>query len=276
MDPLELHLTPEIYPQLARDLLSAHCDLPTHDMLACFAHGAVWLETTGKPERLYAPETRLRPGHQLHCYCNDSTLTPCPYRPQLIEDFGDFSIWDKPAGMLSQGSKWGDHWTLQQWIRQHLWPERDCLITHRLDRYTRGLMIVAHSEEINRRFHRLFEQRAIEKTYRAIVHGSMTKGDSQLIAEPIDGRSAETRLSVIDLDRQNNRSLLELQPATGRKHQIRRHLAAIGHSVINDRLYGRPPFNGDLMLQACALAFRNPLTRQTVEVRLDTETLINV
>lgn len=276
MEPLELHLTPEVYPQSARDLLSAHCDLAANDIASCFAHGAVWLGTGNKPERLYEPETRLKPGHQLHCYCNDSTLTPCPYQPKLIEDFGDFSIWNKPAGMLSQGSKWGDHWTLQQWIKQHHWSQRDCLITHRLDRYTQGLMIVAHSADINRRFHRLFEQRKIDKTYRAIVHGGMTKGQSLQIDEPIEGRNAITRLKVIEVDSRNNRSLLELQPASGRKHQIRRHLAALGHPVINDRLYGHPPFSGDLMLQASALAFRNPLTRQTVEVHLHTETLLNV
>ena len=268
MQPVEIHRE-VIYPkQTALECLSSKHELTPQQIQRCFDNGAVWLQKNGKPQRLYAADKRVQPGQTLHCYCNDSTLTDCPYRPELIEDFGSFSVWNKPAGMLSQGSKWGDHWTLYRWIEQYYWPQRDSFITHRLDRFTQGLMIVAHDAKTNQAFHRLFEQRQIEKTYRAQVRGQMTPGQQRLLQTEIDGKAASSQLKVLSVDADNNSSLVEIQPHTGRKHQIRIHLASIGHPVINDRRYGEPPYHGDLMLQACALAFNHPQERRRIDIHL--------
>ena len=256
--PVELH-RPVIYgAQTALDLLDRNTELSTAQIRQCFEHGAVWLEATGKPVRLYDSGRLLQPGQKLHLYCNQSTLSSCPYSAELVADQTAFSIWNKPSGMLSQGSKWGDHWTLHRWIKQHVWPQRECLITHRLDRYTEGLIIVAHNDSINRQFHRLFENRAIQKTYRAIVFGEMPLSQVLDIDSPVDGKHAKTYIRVLDSQPDPALSLLEVIPETGRKHQIRIHLAAAGHPVLNDRLYGQEPFSGDLMLQASALKFVHP------------------
>ena len=270
---LKLHVQASADDREARGLLS-HPQLSPEQVETCFQHGAVWLQARHKPRRIYDPQTTVNKGQQLHLYCNQSTLTPCPYHAKLMQDFGSFSVWDKPAGMLSQGSKWGDHWTLQRWIKQHVWPERDCLITHRLDRFTRGLMIVAHDEQINQLFHRAFEQREISKTYRAIVSGSMPVGDQLQVNALVDGKPAISNVFVLASD--DRRSLLEIIPETGRKHQIRIHLAGIDHPIVNDRQYGQPPHHGDLMLQACGLSFQHPQHDESLTVKLTADRLLSL
>ncbi len=270
--PIELHL-PVAWPgHSAGELLAPAFAGDEEELLRCFRHGAVWWQTGGKPKRLHDPGQPVKPGHRLHLYCNASTLADCPHEARLVADFGRYSAWDKPAGMLSQGSKWGDHWTLQRFVQMRHWPDREALSVHRLDRYTRGLMLVAHDAEANAALHRLFEQGQVEKTYRARVQGEMDTGEERVIDAPIDGRSALSRVRV--LDRDNGTSRVEIRPRTGRKHQIRRHLAGIGHPVLNDRLYGSPPFDGDLQLEAVALDFPDPFTGEPCHLTLSGEELI--
>ena len=254
-----------------------HADpLSSADIQTCFRHGSVWLETSGKPRRLYDSDQLLHRGNMLHLYCNHTTLTPCPYRPQLIRDFETFSIWYKPAGMLSQGSKWGDHWALYRWLQLNHWPQRQAFITHRLDRFTRGLMIVAHQASINRQFHRLFEQHEIRKTYRAVVQGQANFKGEKKISTTVEGKTALSLMRVLDRDDQQSLSLIEIQPQTGRKHQIRRQLSGLGLPVKNDRQYGQAPFAGDMELQASELAFNHPLTGERLCISVNDDTLLSL
>jgi len=268
--PKEYHIPVIFNNQTGFEIINNNTDLSEQQIQDCFQNGAVWFEIQGRPVRHYDTTTILKPGHKIHCYCNHTTLTACPYKPELVSDHKTFSIWSKPSGMLSQGSKWGDHWTLQRWIKLNYWPDRDSLITHRLDRYTQGLMIVAHTQEVNKLFHKLFENRKIIKTYRAIVSGQMNIGKKPKLTTPIEGKQAETKLTVIDVNTDQNTSLIELKPKTGRKHQIRVHLAEAGHPVINDRQYSDPPHSGDLQLQASELEFSHPLTGEKIHITLPT------
>ena len=274
MTPLELHKTALYKNQGALDLLDQGSELSREQLQQCFDNGSVWLESSTRPKRLRDSAAIIQPGQQLHLYCNDFTLTPCPFTPELIQDFGAFSIWNKPSGMLSQGSKWGDHWALYRWVEQQFWPDRQCFISHRLDRYTSGLIIVAHESKINKAFHQLFAERAIHKTYRAIVRGAMQPGESRTLDEAIDGKPALSQIIVLESDREKDLSLLEIHPESGRKHQIRIHLAGIDHPVLNDRNYGAPPHHGDLMLQACALEFTSPVSQQDIRIQLDEAQLL--
>lgn len=250
--------------------------LSAQQLLTCFHHGAVWLDRSGKPQRLHDPEHITRPGQTLYLYCNDSTLSPCPLEAKLVHDFDSFSIWYKPSGMLSQGSKWGDHWTIHRWVQQHCFPERDCLITHRLDRFTSGLIIIAHDQGINRRLHHAFEQRKVRKIYRAVVKGRLPVGLEDAIDLDVDGKSALTSFRVLECHHQQDLSLVELMPLTGRKHQIRIHLAEYGCPIANDRQYGSPPFSGDLLLQACGLTLPSPVDNQPVSVGLEQDLLLEL
>ncbi len=273
---VELH-RPVIYKnQHAIDLLASDNQLTREQIELCFNNGAVWLESDTKPQRLYDAQKILKPGQKIHCYCNATTLADCPLSAELIADYKAFSIWNKPSGMLCQGSKWGDHWALYRWIKQNYWPERESYITHRLDRFTSGLVIVAHTEASNKQFHRLFENRLIKKTYRAKVSGLMKMAEQLTVETKIDNRNALSQIEVIDIQQSSQQSLVIIKPQTGRKHQIRRHLAEIGHPVINDRNYGQPPFEGDLKLQASALEFINPLDNKNIQIMLQTDRLLSL
>lgn len=258
---------------LASKLLKSS-NLSDDQLLSCFRNGAVWLGDPGKPRRLYEPDHIVKPNQTLYLNCNDSTLSPCPFEARLIKDFESFSIWFKPSGMLSQGSKWGDHWTVQRWVHHHHFPDRDCLITHRLDRFTSGLIIIAHDQQINRRLHQAFEQRKVRKTYRAVVKGQLPLGLKDELVGNVEGKSAFTSIEVIDNDQQQDISLLQITPLTGRKHQIRIHLAEYGYPVLNDRHYGSPPFSGDLQLQACGLALQSPVDFEPLSIKLEQDLIL--
>jgi tRNA pseudouridine32 synthase / 23S rRNA pseudouridine746 synthase len=272
--PLELHVKAQQNCK-AEDLLQQTAELPADIIKNCFDNGSVWLQKSAKPIRIRDTKTVLTAGQQIYLYCNQSTLAPCPYVPVLIEDFETFSIWNKPSGMLSQGSKWGDHWTLYRWIEQHVWPDRQSFITHRLDRFTQGLMIVAHSEECNSLLHRMFESRQVKKTYRAKVKGLVDNEQAFDITGDIENKNALTTIQLISRDNQADCSVIQAMPQTGRKHQIRIHLAAMGHPVLNDRQYGAAPHEGDLQLQASALEFTHPYTQQKLMINLPEKELLS-
>ncbi len=272
--PLELHIKAQQNCS-AQDLLKQNSDLSSEIINNCFDNGSVWLQKDSKPVRIRDTETLLTQGQEIYLYCNQSTLDPCPYQPQLVEDFDTFSIWNKPSGMLSQGSKWGDHWALYRWIEQHTLPQRKSFITHRLDRFTQGLMIVAHNEKTNSLLHRMFENREVKKTYRALVKGILEQSPEFDIQSNVQDKKASTHIQIISSHQPQDCTLIEAQPETGRKHQIRIHLASIGHPVLNDRQYGTAPHQGDLQLQASALQFAHPYTRQKLQINLPEKALLS-
>ncbi len=150
-------------------------------------------------------------------------------------------------------------------------------IVHRLDKDTSGLMVVAKSHEAHASLSSQLKARRFEKVYQALVHGNLSP-DRAVIEGPIgrdprnrkrmavvaDGRAAVTGYSV--LDRPGGYSLVEARPVTGRTHQIRVHLASVGHPLVGDTLYGRAePDLGRHFLHAHRLGFEHPSTGETVE-----------
>ena len=110
----------------------------------------------------------------------------------------------------------------------------------------------------------------MEKRYLAYVAGDMSDQANPLrIEKPIDDRNAVSEVTFEKSNADKTQSLVEVRIETGRKHQIRRHLADLGHPVIGDRLYGTGEEDGvDLQLTAYLLAFRCPVSGEKVEYRL--------
>jgi len=275
IEAIELHLNCE-QPSNLKELCSQQNELDYEHILKCMDNGAVWLTVKAKTKRVFNPDIIIDPTQTLHIYCNEFTLKECPFEALLVEDLGDFSVWYKPSGMLSQGSKYGTHWSIHRWIEQHVFKDRECFITHRLDRFTQGLMLVAHTKEANSKLHRLFESRAIQKTYRAVVKGLFPVDECVEINSQINKQDAQSTVTGLAQDTKNKQSLLSITPKTGRKHQVRRHLSYIGHSVVNDRQYGETPYTGDLMLQAAELEFKHPETQADLHFSIPSDTLIKL
>ena len=146
-DPKEFHLPITQADMTAVDCLAEASGLSKQALKQAMQKGCVWLEqhNTRGDEKLFIQRLRrakrvLKVGETLHFYHDEAVLQEKPTEATLISDEGGYSIWNKPSGMRSQGSKWGDHCTLYRWAEQHLTPERPAFIVHRLDRAASGFV----------------------------------------------------------------------------------------------------------------------------------------
>ena len=272
IEHIEAHVLVESPEDGAIDLLQRATGLSKQRIKLAMTQGAVWLTRGRNTQRLRRAKRALRSGDELHLYYDAKILTEAPVEPTLIADVGGYSVWHKPYGLRSQGSKWGDHCTVMRWAERHLQPERPAFTVHRLDRAANGLILVAHSKSMAAALAALFRKREVEKHYRALVTGDFSvQPDPLRVEQPIDDKEAVSEFSHQQLCAGGSQSLVDVRIETGRKHQIRHHLAGLGHPVVGDRLYGTGEEDGvDLQLTACLLAFHCPVNNEQVEYRLPT------
>jgi len=190
-----------------------------------------------------------------------------------------FLIAEKPADLLCVPGRGEDK---QDCLLRRLhanFPE--ALIVHRLDMATSGLVLLARSKAAQRVLSIQFQQREVEKRYLAMVSG-LVRQDSGTINLPLGadwpnrprqkvdyqrGKAAVTYFRVLKRDRLQGVSTLELSPVTGRTHQLRVHLEALGHPILGDKLYGDEKVSrasDRLLLHACEIGFTHPQTAQRV------------
>jgi tRNA pseudouridine32 synthase/23S rRNA pseudouridine746 synthase len=265
----EQHITAEIGGVTAIELLAEHTGLSKQLLKKAMSNGAVWLESNIGINRIRRAKKPLRTGDKLHLYFDSHIQSQTAPTAVLVADEGDYSIWNKPGGMYSQGSKWGDHCTIYRWAEQHLQPSRPAYLVHRLDRAASGLIIIAHNKKTANAFAQMFKQHTIRKRYRATVAGTLA--DKVLpfsIDQPLDEKAAETVILQADFNPDRNTTDLLIEIRTGRKHQIRRHLSSLGHPIVGDRLYGTEESDGDLQLRSVYLAFNCPVTKTRREYSL--------
>jgi len=208
----------------------------------------------------------LQNNDQLHFYYNEQVLSTIVPEAKLIADLSDYSVWYKPYGMFSQGSKYSDHCTIARFVQQKLNPERAVFIVHRLDRAATGLILIAHSKKAARALSSMFEHRHIkgnddknllEKHYQIIIHGDHRQNvQPQIISTDVDDKSARSTFICLDYNKEKDQSLVEVKIDSGRKHQIRIHAASIGMPVVGDRLHGITNEHCTKNLQLCAVSLR--------------------
>ena len=235
----------------------------------------------------------LREGDQVDV--EPAELTPLhavaePIPLRVIYEDPDFVAIDKPAGMVVHAGA-GVHSGTVVNALLHRFQTLSALggdlrpgIVHRLDRYTSGVLLVARNDAAHRALAEQFAGRQVEKTYLALVHGTV-RGEHGRIEKPIArdpqrrirmtarlerGRAAWTEYRV--LRRFERFTFLEVRIGTGRTHQIRVHLSSIGHPVVGDRLYGAPasvegmPPLQRFFLHAHRVRFRHPFSGAPVEI----------
>jgi len=241
-------------------LISEKCDLSKQKSKDLLQKGCVWVTRNNKTKRIKRASKALKAGDQVHLYYNESVLNSFPTPAQLVHDKGTYTIWVKPYGMYSQGSKWGDHCTIYRWAEQHLLPQRPAFIVHRLDRAANGLMILAHSKTMAATLSKMFQNHEIEKIYEAIVHGELVTGPFPLkVDTPVQQKTALSFIESQSYNKKTNTSKVRVKIETGRKHQIRIHLSELGHPIVGDRLYGIGNESLDLQLTSKKLKFICPV-----------------
>lgn len=184
--------------------------------------------------------------------------------PILFKD--DFCVViDKPPGLLSDGID-----SAEQLLRVQL-RNPNVLAVHRLDRDTSGCLLFAMDAEAKRGLVPVFQSHDITKVYQVIATGKFNQ-DEMKCSEPVDGQRAVTYFRVLDAGREATHLQVKLE--TGRTHQIRKHLASLGHYVMGDRYYGvaNKISNKDMkirrqMLHASSLEFMSPLTGRRVRAK---------
>ena len=215
------------------------------------------------------------------------SLAPEDIPLKVVYEDSDLIVVDKPAGLLVHPAAGQRTGTLVnallarcpdlQGIDGSLRPG----IVHRLDKNTSGLMVVAKNDAAQMSLSRQIKQRSIRKGYLALVAGHLSpeRGaieapvgrhpkDRKRMAVVSGGREAWTQYQVIKY--LNGYTLLEVMPETGRTHQIRVHLSAVGHPVLGDPVYGKKsPLLGRQFLHAHRLGFRLPSTGEFVEFRAE-------
>lgn len=202
----------------------------------------------------------------------DTAMKPEDIPLEIVFEDAEIIVVDKPPGMLVHPTLGQKSGTLLNALSFYLNQKNQSNgirpgLVHRLDRQTSGLMIIAKTNCAHRILCDHFQRKLVEKKYLAMVEGVVEK-DSGIIDAPIgnfaderrwgvkaDGKMAETRFRV--LQRFADKTLLELEPVTGRTNQLRIHCESVGHPIIGDQLYNGREFSR-LCLHAAKLTFWHP------------------
>ncbi|KRO76457.1 MAG: RluA family pseudouridine synthase [Bacteroidetes bacterium] len=205
--------------------------------------------------------------------------------PLILWEDNHLLIVSKPAGMLVQGDITGDRclkdWAEEDVARRFRKPGKAFIgLPHRLDRPTSGLVVLAKTSKALARMNAVFSGRDIQKTYWAIVEGHVDPPNGRLVHHLV--RDGKTKKSFVSqrpdaqeailryqiLEKGDRYSLVEIDLETGRHHQIRVQLQAIGHPIKGDLKYGSKRSNpdGGIHLHARRISFIHPVSQERIEV----------
>lgn len=211
----------------------------------------------------------------------DPYAPPAPAPIEEIYKDEHFLVVNKPPGLLSvPGVGPAKKDCLISRVNE-VYPE--ALIVHRLDMSTSGMIILARGKPMQAEFSRMFRDREIKKQYMAVV-GGIVKPTIGLIELPLlvdwpnrpkqqvtftRGKASTTGFTVLSRDTEAGSSKLLLDPITGRSHQLRVHMQAIGHAIVGDEFYATESvlaMADRLLLHACWLQFKHPISHELIDL----------
>jgi tRNA pseudouridine32 synthase/23S rRNA pseudouridine746 synthase len=196
-------------------------------------------------------------------------------------------VLDKPSGLLSVPGRGADK---QDCLSARVQTQfSNAMVVHRLDMATSGLIVMARGATVQRALSEAFANRLVAKRYEAVVHGKVLAPTNnwrvidlhigvdwlnrpRRVIDPVGGKASVTRLQLLDFDARRNISHVMLEPLTGRTHQLRLHLQAIGHPILGDALYAPievAAMSPGLLLHASELGFTHPMSGLSLQFSLE-------
>lgn len=216
---------------------------------------------------------------------------------EVVYEDNHIIIVNKKAGEIVQGDKTGDK-PLSETVKEYIKEKYNkpgnvfCGVVHRIDRPVSGLVIFARTSKALERLNRMLRDGEIHKTYHALVEGAPAKDEALLedllvsdgrinktfIAKPGTPDAKLSRLKYRTIEKGDRYTLLEVNLLTGRKHQIRAQLSAMGHPIKGDLKYGarRSNKDGGISLEAHRIEFIHPVSKQTIDISLPERTISEI
>ncbi|MBP79905.1 MAG: RNA pseudouridine synthase [Deltaproteobacteria bacterium] len=245
----------------AVEFLAKKTDLSKTKIKEIMTKGAVWISSSGNQKRLRRATHSLHADSFLSIYYDEEIIELEPKLLEPIFEAQTYSLWIKPSGLICGGSRFGDHCSVNRVIEKQ--TNKPCFLVHRLDRFASGILALAHSKSAAKAISKQFRERSVDKVYKALVHGRLLKNIK--LESPIEGKKSISHVNPICNDQ--SRTLVRIKIATGRKHQIRRHLSEVGFPIIGDRQYGSDS-NINLQLVSVFTGFICPETKKKVSFEL--------
>ena len=215
----------------------------------------------------------IQGGEQIKLFSDVNTAEqkPIDLKIEVLYEDDYLALVNKPAGIEVSGNK---KWTLEHALSGNLKHSTQEDATnpepiHRLDYPTSGVLLIGKTRSIIIKLNKLFEQHKIQKTYHAICIGKIVKHG--FIEEPIDNKNSKSEFEVIETiasPRFEFLNFVELTPHTGRRHQLRKHMAFIGNPILGDLLYSKEGLilkRKGLYLHASSLEFIHPISGEDVK-----------
>ncbi|WP_419173087.1 RluA family pseudouridine synthase [Halobacteriovorax sp.] len=241
----------------AVDLLASKCEKSNIELSKIkiknlMKQGACWIKSA-KPERIRKAKYEVKRGQTIKLFVDLNIQEQDMSELKCLHETHHYGVYYKPVGVLCQGTKYGDSYTILRELHKRM--GREPFLIHRLDKETSGVMIIAYTKKGARAFSQQIKDHKIEKTYQAEVKGHPP--ESKRLESVIDGKEAILEYTV--KKKLEKTSIVEVKLITGRKHQIRIQFTELGFPVMGDPRYGKGNGNDiGLQLVASKLSFDDP------------------
>lgn len=256
----------------AADFLAQQSQLSKALVKKIMIAGGVWWQRQGKGtiQRIRKATFLLEPGDKLEIYYDPTLVWPNPEDSCFaIWDSSTWGIWFKGAGILSEGTRYGDQGSLLRFLEKN---KPQVFLVHRLDRETSGPMAFAYNKSTCRYLSELWAQGKVDKRYLARVRGNLKNLKVGMIDFPLEEKTSLTEIEKIDIIQRPDfpdEALLHIKLHTGRYHQIRQHLSMLDCPIIGDPRYGQGNKNETgLELMAYELALIDPRSQTLRQFRV--------
>lgn len=253
-------------PQIAIDFLVANINLSKSRLKDLMNKGGVWRVTEdGERQRVRRAMTDILVGEQIEIFYDEALLSMKPVKAELLDDQGQYSVWNKPTGMPIDGDDWSDFACFRRALELAFNPTREIFWLSAIDYEASGVVIVAHSRKAAMMLTEQFAPGGFagaEVHYRGDVQGDI--GDITEIDLPVDGEQALTLVEKVRYDQRPDRSVVDIRPKTGRQDQVAIQLSELGHPLVGDERYGpEDEENEGLRLRLVELSFQCPVTGES-------------